>query len=268
MTARTDFNRRVFLASTAGLLTCPATGLLAKSNGRRAVSLSSEHHDAVNRRRRIVVQYDAWSQLGLNFQQWLDYRFNYIDEPGSQIDSVWWDLTALGYATYPSKVLEQIPQAGLDKWREQGIDWVERLVAETKKRKLECFWSHRISEVEMNEEGTGAGWKGKPHPIKHANPDWVIKTWWKQGLWNLAVPGVRALKLRILVDRASLEVFVNDGEASLTSWFLPKNITTSLNLYAKGGTVRIKSLRAAKVRSESSLRTTSFMTTPRERSAI
>ena len=71
---------------------------------------------------------------------------------------------------------------------------------ETRRRKLEVFWSHRISEVEMNEEGTGAGWENKPHPIKQAHPDWVIKSWWKQGLWNLAVPGVRELKLRILCE--------------------------------------------------------------------
>ena len=138
--------------------------------------------------------------MGIDFQQWLDYRFDYIDEPSSQIDSVWWDLTALGNATYPSKVLKPLRQAGLDTWRKQGIDWIKRLVAETKKRKLECFWSHRLSEVELNEEGTGAGWKGKPHAIKQAHPDWVIKTWWKQGLWNLAVPGVRELKVRILSE--------------------------------------------------------------------
>lgn len=200
--AKTHFNRRAFLASTAGLLTSPAQRMMAQPSERRGVALSRQHHDAVNRRRRIVVQYDAWSQLGHDFEEWLDYRFDYIDEPGSQIDSVWWDLTALAYATYPSKVLEQIPQAGLDRWRKQGIDWVGRLVAETKKRKLECFWSHRLSEVELNEEGTGAGWKGKPHSIKQAHSDWVIKAWWKQGLWNLAVPGVRELKVRILRELA------------------------------------------------------------------
>ena len=202
MSAETEFSRRVLLASTAGLLTSPALRVMAQPSERPVVALSREHHEALERRRRLVVQYDAWSQLGHDFDEWLDYRFDFIDEPGTQIDSVWWDLTALGHATYPSKVLEQIPQAGLDKWRKQGIDWIERLVAETKKRKLECFWSHRLCEVELNEEGTGAGWNGKPHPIKQAHPDWVIKTWWKQGLWNLAVAGVRELKVQILRELA------------------------------------------------------------------
>ncbi len=196
-------DRRTFLASTAaGLFSSPTAGAAAGPQPAEAVPLNRGHHRAVNRRRRIVVQYDAWSKLGHDFPEWLDFRFDYIDEPDSQIDSVWWDLTALANATYPSRVLKPLRQAGLDAWRKQGIDWVGRLVEETRRRKLEVFWSHRISEVELNDDGTGAGWKGKPHPIKQAHPDWVVKTWWKQGLWNLAVPGVRQLKVRLLRELA------------------------------------------------------------------
>jgi sucrose-6-phosphate hydrolase SacC (GH32 family) len=57
------------------------------------------------------------------------------------------------------------------------------------------------------------------------------------------------LRLRVLVDRTSLEVFANDGEVSMTSWFLPKTKDTGLELYAKGGSVRIHSLRVAKLKS-------------------
>jgi sucrose-6-phosphate hydrolase SacC (GH32 family) len=57
------------------------------------------------------------------------------------------------------------------------------------------------------------------------------------------------LKLRVLVDRASIEVFANDGEASLTSWFLPKQPETGLELFAKGGDIRVRSLVVAKLRS-------------------
>lgn len=56
------------------------------------------------------------------------------------------------------------------------------------------------------------------------------------------------LKLRILVDRASVEVFANDGEVSMSSCFLPKEINTGLELYAKGGNVNIKSLRVARLK--------------------
>jgi len=57
------------------------------------------------------------------------------------------------------------------------------------------------------------------------------------------------LRLRILVDRASIEVFANDGETSLTSCFLPKELETGLELFAKGGDIRVRSLVVEKLRS-------------------
>jgi fructan beta-fructosidase len=57
------------------------------------------------------------------------------------------------------------------------------------------------------------------------------------------------LALRILVDRTSIETFANRGEISMTSCFLPKNINTGLELYAKGGEVKIRSLRVTKLQS-------------------
>ena len=57
------------------------------------------------------------------------------------------------------------------------------------------------------------------------------------------------LKLRILIDRTSIEVFANDGELSMSSCFLPKKLKTPLELYAKGGEVAIKSLRVTKLKS-------------------
>jgi sucrose-6-phosphate hydrolase SacC (GH32 family) len=57
------------------------------------------------------------------------------------------------------------------------------------------------------------------------------------------------LKLRILIDRTSIEVFANDGELSMSSCFLPKEKDTSLELYAKGGEVTIRSLRVTKLKS-------------------
>ena len=77
------------------------------------VALSPEHARAVNRRRRIVVQYDPQDLFGIDFDTWLDYRFRYIDEPGTQIDSVWWDLGRLGQVLYPSKFLDRLENAGL-----------------------------------------------------------------------------------------------------------------------------------------------------------
>ncbi|MHC4756105.1 MAG: glycoside hydrolase family 32 protein, partial [Planctomycetota bacterium] len=57
------------------------------------------------------------------------------------------------------------------------------------------------------------------------------------------------LKLRILVDRTSIEVFANDGEVSMTSCFLPKEKSTGLDFYTKDVNVTIRSLRVSKLKS-------------------
>lgn len=146
------------------------------------------------RRRRIVVQYDAYNALGIDFETWLPYRFAYADEPGSQIDALWWDIGPLGLAPYPA--VPDNPQ--LKPWRKAGIDCAGRLVEETRKRGLEVFWSHRVSEVDLNRDGHGAAWKGPPHPFKRQHPDWGLKTWWPHGLWNYAVPEVRRFNVDVL----------------------------------------------------------------------
>jgi hypothetical protein len=178
----------------------------AVPGGLEAIQLSQEHYDAVNRRRRIVVQYDAFSQLGVDFKQWLDYRFSYADEPGNQIDSFWWDIGAGSWAVYPSKILERFEHPGLKRWWDQGIDWVQALVDESRKRNLEVFWNHRVSEVDISPtvkiEPGHTLMMDKLNPVKKTHPDWVIKTWWWQGLWNYAVPEVRQYQLDILRELA------------------------------------------------------------------
>lgn len=184
--------RRTFLKATAAGLGSLATGGgLSIRAAERAIQLSPEHQKSAGHRRRIVVQYDCQSLFDLDFERWIAYRFGYADEPGTQIDALWWDLGRLGNVFYPSKFLNLAENRGLKKWREQGIDMVGRLVQETKKRNLECFWHHRVSEVDVRGDGLGAAWKGAADPLKQAHPDWTLKCWWRHGLWNFAVPAVR-----------------------------------------------------------------------------
>lgn len=198
---RTRPGRRVFLTSVvvggASMLARWARGGEAAEP---AIQLTPEHQRAVERRRRIVVQYDAQGDYHLDFATWLDHRFRYIDEPGTQIDSVWWDLGRLGQVLYPSQFLDQLSAPGLDQWRQQGIDMVGRVIEETRRRKREVFWHHRVSEVDIDPRGRGAAWKDPPGPLKQAHPDWTLKTWWPHGLWNFAVPAVRAYTVRALQE--------------------------------------------------------------------
>jgi len=57
------------------------------------------------------------------------------------------------------------------------------------------------------------------------------------------------LVLRLLVDRTSLEVFVEGGHVSMTGCFLPPSDDQTLAVYADGGTAKIVSLTAHSLRS-------------------
>jgi hypothetical protein len=166
------------------------------------MKLSKEHVIAVNRLRRIVVQYDAGdptTMYGMDMKTWLDYRFNYFDEPGSQVDSIWWDIGWGNYACYPSKILEPTQNPGLRKWLDNGIDWVKCVVDATHERGLEAFWHHRIAEVDIDHDGKIME---NPFQLKVDHPDWVVKSWYWQGLWNLASAELREYKVSILRELA------------------------------------------------------------------
>jgi sucrose-6-phosphate hydrolase SacC (GH32 family) len=55
------------------------------------------------------------------------------------------------------------------------------------------------------------------------------------------------LRLRILVDRTSLETFANDGQVALAGCFLPPANNKRLRAFADGGSVRIRSLRVTEL---------------------
>ena len=57
------------------------------------------------------------------------------------------------------------------------------------------------------------------------------------------------VKLRILLDRTSLEVFGNDGQVSMSSCFVPAEQETTLEFYCKGPELRIETVTVRKLRS-------------------
>ena len=127
-----ESNRRTFLklASSASIGLLCAEGASAAPQVATPLELSDEHRRAADRRRRVVVHYDAYNALGVDFEEWIKFRFAYADEPGSQIDAIWWDIGPLGPAVYPGP--KDNPK--LEPWRKLGIDWVGRLVQEHEAR--------------------------------------------------------------------------------------------------------------------------------------
>ena len=57
------------------------------------------------------------------------------------------------------------------------------------------------------------------------------------------------VKLQLLVDRSSIEIFGGDGRFSMSSCFLPLPADKKLSLTAKGGTVQVKLLEVWELKS-------------------
>ena len=57
------------------------------------------------------------------------------------------------------------------------------------------------------------------------------------------------IRLELLVDRASIELFANDGETYLVAGMTPPDDDTSLELVSRGGTATVKSLEVYELRS-------------------
>ena len=154
-------------------------------------SIHPDHQAAVDRQRRIVVQYDPGGTLRQNnkIQEWTKVGFQYFDQLNSQVDAIWWDYDPRDPIRY------RIPA-------DMESDPFTLIVEETHRRGLEAFWNQRISVTDGMR-------MDQLNPIKAEHPDWVIKTWWWQGLWNLAVPEVRDFKVELL--RGMAERYDFDG---------------------------------------------------------
>ncbi len=207
-------NRRAFILSSA------AAALTASTSQAAGIELPAEHVAAMQRRkRRIVVLYDAHDTLNAYaklhaggdapFAPFRDALFTYEDEPGSQIDAIWWDIAgASPGSAYPSKLRSAVDHPLLIQWLKAGTDWVKELVNECRRRKLEVVWNDRISEV----DGPVFGSTEKQHlnPLKQAHPNWALPcSFWPQGMWNFAVKDLRDYKLSLL--RELLENYDFDG---------------------------------------------------------
>ncbi|WP_240468700.1 glycoside hydrolase family 32 protein [Gracilibacillus sp. YIM 98692] len=59
----------------------------------------------------------------------------------------------------------------------------------------------------------------------------------------------QTLQLRILVDRSSVEVFVNDGEVVLTNLILPSKTSNNMGFFVKNGNVQISELSICEIES-------------------
>ncbi len=101
------------------------------------------------------------------------------------------------------------------------------------------------AEIEMK-DATGIEIKALGETISYSAKDRKLSCLGRTA--NLS-PVKGRIKLRILVDRTSVEVFGNDGMVVMTSCFLPSVDEAELSIQAQGGSARVVSMKVYKLKS-------------------
>lgn len=170
------------------------------------IELSQQHRQAVDRQRRVVVNYDVGypaNLFGMDVDEWVKFRFAFADEAGSHIDSLWWCLDEGNLASYPSQVIPEAEGAQVRKWLDAGVDILKIAMDACHERSLEAFYSYRVNGFDMEWTADGRVDRSRKLTITKEHPDWMIPSGWGPGqLFNFAVEGVRDYKLAIIREMA------------------------------------------------------------------
>ena len=178
------------------------------------VKRTPEHIEAVNRRRRIIFQDDVLAnsvfrskEVGRErMEQAIDFYMSRLDAADNQIDSVWHEWGEGNTAKWPSKVLPRTEEV-FPQWWAVGMDPIEVLLEETRKRGREVFFSYRINGSDNDRLFDPPHPLDAPIPLKEEHPDWLFHKW--HVYWDFSFDGVRDLKLRVLREVA--EMYDYDG---------------------------------------------------------
>jgi hypothetical protein len=116
----------------------------------------------------------------------IKWLFFCIDNKGVKVDTIFWEQHCFTPAESPCNTTNIYK-----KFQDKGINIMGRIIDECHKRGIKAYYHHRFSEVELYLES------GR-NEIKQSHKDWVIKTWWQEGLWNLASPELQEFKLNYI----------------------------------------------------------------------
>jgi len=96
------------------------------------------------------------------------------------------------------------------------------------------------AEFELD-TATAFGFEIRGAPVRYSVADKKLSCLGREAPMA-GTPEEKRIRLQILVDRTSIELFGNDGRVSLSSCFLPDLENRSLSVFADGGTVKLRSL--------------------------
>ena len=140
------------------------------------IEFSPQHLEAVNRQRRVVVNFDAIhgdpNFTNIAPKDLVQLSLTFADDPESHIDSIWWNWGEGHQAPYPSKILPLYDHPGYRKWVADGVDIVKIFVEATRARGLEVFYSFRVNGSD-NDLGPR-----RPIPMKLKHPEWLLAAPW------------------------------------------------------------------------------------------
>ena len=127
----------------------------------------------------------------------LEWFFHDVDK-GYGVDTIMWEVHP-----FIEMEVEAENFAAYKGLKARGCDLMNMAIDECHKRGIEAIMHYRISEVDHSHM---YGTNNRPvkddktlwNPVKLAHPDWVVKTWWVQGHWNVAAEGVREMKLEYI----------------------------------------------------------------------
>ena len=133
---------------------------------------------------RFIIQMDPYigPLADIPQEKLIEWLFYCIDKKGVSIDAIFWE----GHCFYEL----ECPCYNTDiyrKFQAKGINIMKRIIDECHKRGIKAYCHHRFSEVELTLPDR--------NEIKQKHKDWVIKTWWQEGLWSLASPELQEFKL-------------------------------------------------------------------------
>ena len=176
------------------------------------LTISHDHIEAINRQRRIIFQDDVLAndvfrtdEVGTErLYKIIDFYMSRLDEQPNQIDSIWFEWGEGNTAVWPSELLPCTENV-FPRWWEAGIDPVEILLTEAKKRGREVFFSYRINGSDNDDLFDPPRPFDQPIPLKAEHPDWLIYKW--HPYWNFSFTGVRDLKLNVVREVAEMYDF-------------------------------------------------------------
>ncbi len=178
------------------------------------LTISPQHIEAINQQRRIIFQDDVLANDVFRtdevsterLDRIIDFYMSRLDEQPNQIDSIWFEWGEGNTAVWPSGVIPCTENV-FPRWWKIGIDPVEVLLTEAKKRGREVFFSYRINGSDNDDMFDPPRPFDQPVPLKAEHPDWLIYKW--HPYWNFSFKGVRDLKLNVV--REAAEMYDFDG---------------------------------------------------------